>query len=417
MAKFFEKTSVCFSTPQEMAASAIGYFHDGSSPGDTFAVERVTLVSNRGDAALRSVMTRQRNAVANGYETRKVYVDDVSDYEMTPRHVVQSPREVKRFHPRSLDMNVRQLLDALCLDAVALREAGLVLCGGSILESALRDTPLTLAQVSAMGDETGFDIDFFVTNDAAYMGYMGNYATALARMLGASGHVMNLETKNRGFACDVFVEYKCGAVVKMQIVDLGVAASPMALVQSFDVSPAKMYFCAGSNRVVMTEDAAMALVNGVVPYDRRFIGDPRYASRLAKYLGRTGFSLALPDSAAMASLEVVRAFEAKVGVSTASCTDIRRDLVAQRLGSWISEMDTSDVTTFATVHVLIERFGGATNKRGYGNTPRHDDFRPITGGIGRQGLSLLGPRTDPVVELFGFFQLFRMAHEIAVFCG
>lgn len=418
MSKFFEKTSACFSSPQEMAAAAIGYFNDGSGPGDTFSVERVTVVSNKGDATLRSVMTRQRNAVANGYETAEMHSDDICDNELNLRHVVEgSDVARKHFHARSLDSNVRELLRALCLDPVELRAAGLVLCGGSVLESALRDTPLTLAQVSAMGVDTGFDIDFFVTNDVPYRGSMSAYTMAIIRMLRASGYVIDIQTKSRGFACDVLVDYKCGAAIKMQIVDLGVAASPMALVQSFDVSPAKMYFCAGSNRVVMTEDAALALANGAIPYDRRFIGDPRYASRLAKYLRRTGFSLALPDSAAMASMEVVRAIGVKIDETTDGCTDVRRDLVAQRLGSWISEMDTSDVTTFAAVKVLIERFGGATNKRGYGNTPRFDDFRPITGGIGRQGLSLLGPRTDPVVELFGFFQLFRISHEISVFCG
>jgi hypothetical protein len=80
-------------------------------------------------------------------------------------------------------------------------------------------------------------------------------------------------------------------------------------------------------------------------------------------------------------------------------------------------MDTSDVTTFVTTLVLIDEFGGATNKRGYGNTPRFDDFRPITGGIGRQGLSLMGAKTDHLVELFGYFQLFRVARELAVFCA
>ena len=37
------------------------------------------------------------------------------------------------------------MLRALCLNPSDLRDAGLVLCGGSVLESALRATPLPLS--------------------------------------------------------------------------------------------------------------------------------------------------------------------------------------------------------------------------------------------------------------------------------
>ncbi len=161
----------------------------------------------------------------------------------------------------------------------------------------------------------------------------------------------------------------------------------------------------------MTEDAAMSLTSRAIPYDRRFAGDPRYAGRLAKYLWRTDFVLALPDDAAKAALHVVRHVQARLYEALARCTADAQARAIRHLGAWFSELSVCDTATLAVTHILLE-LGGQRNRRGYGHTPRIDGCAPISGGIGRQGLSLMGARPDALTELFGMFQLFRILHAV-----
>lgn len=406
---FFEHRAALFGTPLEMAAAALHFLETRASAGDAFGIEKAGYGAVQSDVALQQVMARQRAAVANGHDSLRVSAHEAQDYAVTPAFSSPPGPGPRAWFPHALDRNVAALLSAVRVSPEFLAATGLVLAGGALLEAGLRPAPLGLADVHAMCAATGFDLDFFVTDGAPFRGSVCVYRDALVRHLRGSGGVLDVASVRRGFACELSVAYAGGHVVKMQVVDLGVAASPMALVQSFDIAAAKQYYCATTRRVVMTEDAALSLASGVLPYDRRFIGDPRYAARLAKYLRRTGFALALPDAAAKAALHVVLHVRARLHQELARSPADARALAVQHMGSWISEMSVCDTATFAASHVLLE-LGGATNQRGYGSTPRIGGCAPISGGIGRQGLALMGARPDAVTELFGVFQLFRVLH-------
>lgn len=416
--KLFERCSITYETTGHMLDDVLAYMTSGSEPSDVFEVETCSVLKTRRDRVLHDVLVKQRNAVANNYEPVSVLASNVGDYVYDAKNafdLVSDPTPLRVFSRRALDSNVRAMLADLCLDARRLDAMGLVLCGGSVLESALRTSPLKREDVSFMGEQTGFDIDLFVCDSVPYMGSLSSYRDALTQELLSSEHVVSCISEVSGFCCTLHVRYVTGESVKMQIVDLGVEASPMSIAASFDVAPSRMFFCSHRNCVVMTEDAALSLANGVIPYDRRFIHDPRYPSRLVKYVRRTGFALVLPDDAAMAAFRIVQETKNRVLAAIDRCSVHRGKDIIRNLGAWMSEMSICDTTVLAIAHVLIDQHGN-TNKRGYGSTPRLEGCRPITGGVGRQGLQLLGRRSDPVVELHAAFMLFRIVHNVDVMC-
>lgn len=394
----FSDASCSFLCPDGLADAA-----EADPYAERFQVETVAVLSSPGlDPALEAVMGRQRLALLNATEGVRVHSHGVREYEAraaTPGWSGLSgpPREV---HMELLDANVRRTLAELRLDPTALAEMGLVVCGGLVLESAMSAGHLTRVEVSRRGDEQGFDVDLFVTSCVPHKGCIENYAAELVEHLRGDADVAGVELGRRGFCMDADVRYVDGSVVKMQIVDLGVPASAMAIVGSFDVAPARMYYCASAGKVVMTEDAAYAMCNRVIPFDRRFVEDPRYPSRIRKYCARTGFPLAL-DRMGAAAARFAEGFAARTRrlVATPGAMDAA--------ASMMEDLPACDASVLAIAAVSV----GRGSPRGYA-TKRRTAVAPIIGSCGRFNLKPLGAPQAPICEFYAMFLLNRIVSSL-----
>jgi hypothetical protein len=403
MPPIFERKKVCFLDPEDMAAAVK---EDLATPS-MFLVKKAYMVSSKGAHPMVSaVLSRQRDSMINNVESRRVDSSSVDSYicEDIRAHALLPEMLRRQIFSRAMDRNARELFVDLGLCPARLAEIGVVCCGGSMLESALRPSPLTRADVGLMRQESGFDIDLFVAGDVPYRGSVDAYVDLLVSHVHEDRRVLRVQTSSRGFCTDVLVGYDDDVVVNLQVIDVGVDASPMTLIGSFDLAPCKMYFCASSNRIVMTEDAALSMANGVIPYDRRFMDDPRYPARLRKYCLRTGFGLHL-DAMASAVMSVVEVIGADLTAEFHKRAPEHRSGLCDAVGSWLEEMPVSDASVFASVG--LGELGGRCSRRGY-SCKRRVQYPALTGGCGRFNLRQMGSKAHPIVELHGLFVLKKM---------
>jgi hypothetical protein len=375
---------------------------------DDHAVFKACQVVVRKNVALRGlcsrVLSRQRDAMINGHEPVGVGSSEIAMYEDADCAVEPwvSDVVVRRVRTRDMDRAAALFLESIGVRPAELAGVGLVVCGGCLVECALAGS-LDRRDAHDMREQTGFDVDMFVTDGSPYKGGPMAYANELESHVRRHPDVRDVELCRRGFCVDVMVHYDDMTCVKMQIVDLGVPASPMQIVSSFDISVAKMFFCPSTARVRMTEDAAYSFANNAIPYDRRYVEDPRYPQRLRKYVDRTGYGLVLDD------LGLASARFAKHATRRALCslTSARN---REALCSWLEELGVSD-TSVLTMS-LLGRHVGKGSCRGYGTKKRVPDCVPVTGTCGRFGLRQVARRGDPLTELHAMFLLSKVLRSL-----
>lgn len=403
----YSKRNVCFDDCAAMADEVLRCVDDAT-------IFRAAQVSIKKNAALRGlpsrVLARQRDAMINGYEPSAIGSSEVAMY--TDPDVVAAPWSVKstrRVRPREMDRNACVFLESVGIRPAALAAIGLVVCGGSLVECALSERPLDREYADEMRVASGFDIDLFITGDVPYKGYIMAYADELGSHVRENPEVRDVEVYRRGFCVDVMVYYSDARCVKMQIVDLGLQASPLQIVSSFDISVAKMYFCPDTSRIVMTEDAAYSLANSVILYDRRYVEDPRYPHRLRKYVDRTGYGLVLDDLGAASARVALHVTDRVIGHLDSADLEKRHTLCAN-LCSWMEELGVSDTSVLA-LSLLGPRIGKGSCM-GYGTKKRVPDCQQLTGTCGRFGLRQVARRGDPLTELHAMFLLSKVLRSL-----
>jgi hypothetical protein len=366
------------------------------------------------NAALRGlacrVLSRQRDDMINGHEPATVGSSEIAMY--TDVDVVAVPWCAKSARPvrsRDMDRNAAHFFESIAIRPAALADAGLVVCGGCLVECSLAESPPDREYADHMRELTGFDVDMFITGDVPYKGCVMAYAEELEAHVRESPVVRGVEVHRRGFCVDVMVYYSDMRCVKMQIVDLGVQASPMQIVSSFDISVAKMYFCPTTSRIMMTEDAAYSLANGAIPYDRRYVEDPRYPQRLRKYVDRTGYALVLDDIGAASARVSKHVADRVIGVLDSAAAEKKFHL-CEVLCSWLEELGVSD-TNVLTMS-LLGRHIGKGSCMGYGTKKRVPDCPQLTGTCGRFGLRQVARRGDPLTELHAMFLLSKVLRSL-----
>lgn len=387
-----------------MSAAAVQSMDDNS----VFRATKVIIKSNNALKGLAgSVLIRQRDAIINGHEPLAISSSEVPPYCTDDGlSVPWTERPLRPAQLRDMDRNAAHLLETIGLRPSALAEIGLVVCGGCLVESTLVDSPLDREHAQFLLEKTGFDIDLFVTGDVPYKGSVMAYARALEAHVSEHQDYMSCDMTRRGFCVDVMVNYIDATSVKMQIIDLGVPASPIQIVSSFDISVTKMFWCATTARIMMTEDAAYSLANSVILYDRRFVEDLRYPQRLRKYVDRTGFGLVLDDLGVACARVAYHVAQRLVrAVASAPMCDI--------LSSWLEELGTSD--TSVLVQSMLGQHIGKGSCRGYGSKKRVPECCPLTGVCGRFGVRQVARRGDALTELHAMYLLSKATRNLALY--
>ena len=404
----YSKRNVCFDDCAAMADAVLRCVDDAA----VFRAAQVAITKN---SALRGpssrVLTRQRDAMINGYEPLAVGSSEIAMY-YDPDAVAfpWSVKSTRAVRPRDMDRNAAVFLESVGIHPTALAAIGLVVCGGSLVESALSVRPLDREYADEMRQSTGFDIDLFITDAVPYKGGIMAYADELVSHVRESPDVRDVELHRRGFCADVMVYYADLRCVKMQIVDLGIQASALQIVSSFDISVAKMYFCPETRRIVMTEDAAYSFANGAIMYDRRYVEDPRYPHRLGKYVDRTGYALVLDDLGAASAKVAMHVADRVMGVLDSAESLEKRDAFCENLCSWLEELGVSDTSVMA-MSLLGPRIGKGSCM-GYGTKKRVPDCPQLTGTCGRFGLRQVARRGDPLTELHAMFMLSKVLRSL-----
>lgn len=406
--KMYSKRIVKFDDCEAMEAAVVSCVNEPT----VFKAVQVCIKKNneiRGLAA--RILSRQRDAMINGHQPISICSSDVDNY--TEADVVKvhwSVNSARPFRARDIDRNATLFLESIGIRPAALAGIGLVVCGGSLVECALEERPPDRDYADIMREQTGFDVDMFITSTVPYMGCVMAYAEELVEHVRQSPEVVDVEIIRRGFCVDVMVYYADTRCVKMQIVDLGVQASPLEIVSSFDISVTKMYYCPMMSRVVMTEDAAYSLANAAIPYDRRYVQDARYPQRLRKYLDRTGYALVL-DDLGMASARVSQYISNRVvGVLGSAMTNDKKCYLCEVLCSWLEELGVSD-TSVLTMSLLGQHIGKGSCM-GYGTKKRVPDCPQLTGTCGRFGLRQIAMQGDPLTELYAMFLLSKVLRSL-----
>lgn len=384
---------------------------------DEPTVFRAMRVSIHKNAALRGlaarVLARQRDAMVNRHEPTAVGSSEIALYtDVDVATVPWSTQPVRPARSRDMDRNAASFLESVGIRPAALADIGLVVCGGSLVECALADSPPDRDFADSMRQSTGFDIDMFITCDVPYKGNVMAYATGLEAHVRECPDVRDVQVRRRGFCVDVFVYYAGMRCVKMQIVDLGVQASPLEVVSSFDISVTKMFFCPTTFRIMMTEDAAYSLANGAIPYDRRYVEDPRYPQRLRKYVDRTGYALVLDDLGTASARVAQHVADRVVHVLESAKTQEKKYRLCDALCSWLEELGVSDTSVLAMS--LLGRHIGKGSCMGYGTKKRVPDCPQLTGTCGRFGLRQVARRGDPLTELHAMFLLGKVLRLLSM---
>lgn len=399
MAGMYSKRVVEFEDCDAMLVSAIRHVGD-------HAVFKACQVVVRKNTALRGlcarVLSRQRDAMINGQEPMGVGSSEIAMYgDVDCAAEPWSDVVLRRVRTRDMDRTAALFLESIGVRPAELAVVGLVVCGGCLVECSLG--ALDRRDAHDMREESGFDVDMFVTNEVPYKGGPMAYAHELESHVRRHPDVRDVELFRRGFCVDVMVHYNDMTCVKMQIVDLGVPASPMQIVSSFDISVAKMYFCPSTARIRMTEDAAYSFANSSIPYDRRYVEDPRYPQRLRKYVDRTGYGLVL-DDLGLASARFAK-HASRRALASAGTPEL-----CETLCSWLEELGVSD-TSVLTMSLLGQHIGKGSC-RGYGTKKRVLDCPQITGTCGRFGLRQVARRGDPLIELHAMFLLSKVLRSL-----
>lgn len=407
MADTYSARIVTFDDCEAMLAAATRHVDDHA----VFKACQVVVKKNAALKGLSSrVVARQRDAMINGHEPMGVGSSEIAMYEDADcRAEPWTDFAARHVRTRDMDRTATAFLESIGVRPVELAAVGLVVCGGCLVECALAHGAFDRADAHDMREEYGFDVDLFVTSGSPtsagvpYKGSVMAYASALESHVREDPDVVNVELLRRGFCVDVMVHYNDATCVKMQIVDLGVPASPMQIVSSFDISIAKLYFCPTTSRLRMTEDAAYSYANKAILYDRRYVEDPRYPQRLRKYVDRTGYGLVLDD------LGLASARFAK-GASQRALGNLTTERAREALCSWLEELGVSD-TSVLTMSIL-GRHVGKGSCRGYGTKKRVPDCLQVTGTCGRFGLRQVARRGDPLVELHAMFLLSKILRSL-----
>ena len=366
------------------------------------------------DPVLKKIQSSQRKCFINRLFCDQVYSDGILGFANDSNAAVSrvvlpgTPAEQCDIYPVGVDLRVKQMLQSLGIYGSDLIALGLTLCGGSLLMAMTNSDYITPTFIASKG----FDIDLFVTTTTS------NEVVSSFRKLLLARSARTATSKKRGFCTDFTVTYgPDNAVVKIQIVDLGVRCSPLELVQSFDIACCRIYFDNAAERVVLTEDAAYSFANKVIPFERRFMGDHRYAQRVLKYCRRTGFLLATDPLTHALARFVQEITERMIFMIGTEREDECMARVLKAFNMWTSEMPSSDVAllTRATLLLPLNASLNATERNypGAMKTALVPHVRHLTGGCGRPHLDIIDRAPSLLAEMHGLFMLIQMEAELA----